>query len=324
MLQAVEKRIEKDADYHRALVTGGAGFIGSHLVDGLVKRGFDVTVLDDLSTGRMENLSSCLERIRFVRGGIRDKATVEDSLRHVDSVFHLAAIASVPYSVEHPKTTYEINVNGTTSLLEASSKSSVKKFIYASTSAVYGDPEYLPIDESHPLNPISPYAESKLKAEQLCEEYQESCGLKTVILRPFNVYGPRQTGNQYAGVIIRFVERLLEGQPPIIYGDGLQTRDFIYVEDAVRALILASKNKEATGRIFNVASGLPTSINELAQLLIDMFDIDGIEPMHVGAREGDIRHSYAETKRAKTHLGFEARITLREGLSSLLGSGRHA
>jgi len=324
MLQAVEKRIEKDAEYYRVLVTGGAGFIGSHLVDGLVERGFDVTVLDDLSTGRLENLSSCLEGIRFVRGSIRDKADVEFALRHVDSVFHLAAVASVPYSVEHPAATYEINVNGTTSLLESSSKSSVEKFIYVSTSAVYGDPKYLPIDENHPLSPISPYAESKLKAEQLCEEYQESCGLKTVILRPFNVYGPRQMSNQYAGVIIRFFDRLREGQPPIIYGDGLQTRDFVYVEDAVRALILASKNKEAIGRIFNVASGLPTSINQLAQLLIDMFDVDGIEPMHVGAREGDIRHSYAETREAKTRLGFEARITLREGLSRLLGLSRHA
>jgi len=323
MLQAVEERTEKDISRYRVLVTGGAGFIGSHLVDELVKRGFDVVVLDDFSIGSVENLSGCIEKIHLVQGDIRDKATVEDSLRCVDLVFHLAAIASVPYSVEHPEVTNEINVNGTTNLLEASS-SSVDKFVYVSTSAVYGDPEYLPIDENHPLNPISPYAESKLKTEQLCEEYQESCGLKIVILRPFNVYGPRQTSNQYAGVIVRFIERLLEGQPPIIYGDGLQTRDFIYVEDAARALILASQNKEATGRIFNVASGLPTSINQLAQLLIDMFDIDGIEPMHIVARKGDIRHSYSETKEAKTHLGFEARITLREGLSSLLGLSRHA
>ena len=323
MLQAVEEKIEKDTDYG-VLVTGGAGFIGSHLVDELVKRGFDVTVLDDLSTGRVENLSSCLERIRFVRGDIRDKGNVEFALRDVDSVFHLAAIASVPYSVEHPEATFEININGTTSVLESSSRSSVEKVVYVSSSAVYGDPKYLPVDESHPLSPISPYAESKLKAEQLCKEYQESCGLRAVILRPFNVYGPRQTSNQYAGVIIRFIERLREGRPPIIYGDGLQTRDFIYVEDAVRALILASQNEEAAGRIFNVASGLPTSISQLAQLLIDMFDIDRIEPLHVGAREGDIRHSYAETKEAKTHLGFEARVSLREGLSSLLGWSRHA
>ena len=323
MLQAVEEKIEKDTDYG-VLVTGGAGFIGSHLVDELVKRRFHVTVLDDLSTGRVENLSSCLERIRFVRGDIRDKGNVEFALRDVDSVFHLAAIASVPYSVEHPEATYEININGTTSLLESSSRSSVKKLVYVSSSAVYGDPKYLPIDENHPLSSISPYAESKLKTEQLCKEYQESYGLKTVILRPFNVYGPRQTSNQYAGVIISFIERLREGRPPIIYGDGLQTRDFIYIEDAVRALILASQNEEAAGRIFNVASGLPTSINQLAQLLIDMFDIDRIEPIHVGAREGDIRHSYAETKEAKTHLGFEAQISLREGLSSLLGLSRHA
>ncbi len=323
MLQAVEEKIEKDTDYG-VLVTGGAGFIGSHLVDELVKRGVHVAVLDDLSTGRVENLSSCLERIRFVRGDICDKGNVKFALRNVDSVFHLAAIASVPYSVEHPEATYGTNVNGTTSLLEASSRSSVRKFIYVSTSAVYGDPEYLPIDENHPLNPISPYAESKQKAEQLCKEHEESSGLKTVILRPFNVYGPRQTGNQYAGVIVRFIDRLLERQPPIIYGDGLQTRDFIYVEDAVRALIFASQNEEATGRIFNVASGLPTSINQLAQLLVDMFGIDGVEPMHVGAREGDIRHSYADTKEAKTHLGFEAKITLREGLSSLLGLSKHA
>ncbi|MDH5795529.1 MAG: GDP-mannose 4,6-dehydratase [Candidatus Bathyarchaeota archaeon] len=305
------------------MVTGGAGFIGSHLVEGLVERGFEVSVVDDLSTGRIENLSSCLARIRFVRGDIRDKATLAGSVQHVDSVLHLAAIASVPYSVEHPEATCEVNVDGTRNLLDAS-LFSADRFVYVSSSAVYGDPEYLPVDEDHPLRPISPYAESKLKAEQICREYQESYGLKATILRPFNVYGPRQSNNQYAGVIAKFIERLREGSPPIIYGDGLQTRDFVYVVDAARASILAMQSDEAAGRIINIATGVPTTINHLAQLLVEMLGVGGIEPHHLGARQGDIRHSYADTREARTRLGFETQISLKEGLSSLLEWAKHA
>jgi len=307
----------------RVLVTGGAGFIGSHLVEGLVERGFEVSVVDDLSTGRIENLSSCLARIRLVRGDIRDKATLAGSVQHVDSVLHLAAIASVPYSVEHPEETYEVNVDGTRNLLDVS-LGSADRFVYVSSSAVYGDPEYLPVDEDHPLRPISPYAESKLKAEQICTEYQESYGLKATILRPFNVYGPRQSSNQYAGVIAKFIERLREGSPPIIYGDGLQTRDFVYVVDAARALILALQSDEAAGRIINIAAGVPTTVNQLAQLLVEMLGVEGIEPQHVGGRQGDIKHSYADVREAKIYLGFEPRITLKEGLSSLLEWAKHA
>lgn len=312
-----------DKCHCRVLVTGGAGFIGSHLVEGLVERGFEVSVVDDLSTGRIENLSSCLARIRFVRGDIRDKATLAGSVQHVDSVLHLAAIASVPYSVEHPEATYEVNVDGTRNLLDAS-LFSADRFVYVSSSAVYGDPEYLPVDEDHPLRPISPYAESKIKAEQICREYQESYGLKATILRPFNVYGPRQSNNQYAGVIAKFIERLREGSPPIIYGDGLQTRDFVYVVDAARASILAMQSDEAAGRIINIATGVPTTINHLAQLLVEMLGVGGIEPHHLGARQGDIRHSYADTREARTRLGFETQISLKEGLSSLLEWAKHA
>jgi UDP-glucose 4-epimerase len=176
----------------------------------------------------------------------------------------------------------------------------------------------LPIDEKHPTKPISPYAESKLKAERICRDFQEAHGLKTTVLRPFNVYGPGMRSDQYGGVVARFIERLRLGKPPIIYGDGEQTRDFIHVEDAVRAMILALDNEETAGRTFNVATGTPTSINRLAQLLIDLFGAKGIKPKHRKPRIGDVKYSYADIREAKAILGFEPKISLRDGLSTLL------
>ncbi len=305
----------------RVLVTGGAGFIGSHLTEELVIEGFEVTVLDDLSTGRAENLSGCSKnaKVSFILGDIRKKAVIDNAIsQHTNAIFHLAAKASVPYSVEHPRVTNEVNVYGTRNLLEACVHKGVEKLIYVSSASVYGDPEYLPIDESHPLKPLSPYAESKLKAEQICREFQEAYGLKITILRPFNVYGPRQRNDQYSGVITKFIKQLKQGKPPIIFGDGFQTRDFIHVSDVVRAFILAYKSKSAIGRIFNVATGVPTPINQLANLLQDLFRTEGIKPLHVAQREADIKHSYADIKEAKTFLGFEPRITLKEGLANLL------
>jgi len=312
--------------FGRVLVTGGAGFIGSHLVDTLVESSVKPTVLDDLSTGRMKNLANNLknQRINFVEGDIRTKSTADCVLDQREVVFHLAAITSVPFSVEHPEVTHEVNVDGTRNLLEVCLRRGVERFVYVSTSAVYGDPKYLPIDEEHPLDPISPYAESKLKAERLCIEFQEVYGLEVTILRPFNVYGPRQRNDQYAGVIAKFIERLRGGQPPVIYGDGLQTRDFIYVTDAVRALLLASESDDAVGKIFNVATGVSTTILELAQLLMEMLGADGVRPELASGRQGDIRHSYADIGRARSRLGFEPQVALKEGLSKLLGSHKYA
>jgi len=303
------------------LVTGGAGFIGSHLVDELISEGFEVTVLDNLSTGRLDNIKHHLEnkKFRFVEGDVRDGKVVEEALEGVDAVFHLAAITSVPYSVNHPRVTYQVNVNGTRNLLEACLRSSVERFIYLSTCAVYGEPEYLPVDEKHPTNPISPYADSKLKAEQACIEFQEANGLKTIVLRPFNIYGSRQRNDFYGGVIANFIERLREGKPPIIYGDGKQTRDFIYVGDAVKAFMTALNRNDAVGRTFNIATGIPTSINYLALLLIKLFQAEGIKPQHTSPRQGDIKHIYADIEAAKHSLGFKPRVSLKEGLTSLIG-----
>lgn len=311
----------------KVLVTGGAGFIGSHLVDELVRSGFGVTVIDNLSTGREANFSGHLagRKIRFLRGDVLDRDVVDEAIsRDVDVIFHLAAITSVPFSVEYPRITHEVNVDGTRSILEAGLRTGVERFIFVSSCAVYGEPEYLPIDEGHPLKPMSPYAESKLEAEEVCTEYHEAYGLEVTILRPFNVYGPRQRNDQYSGVIAKFIERLREGKSPVIYGDGLQTRDFIHIADTVRAIMLASKTSDAEGGVFNVATGIPTSINELAQLLIDISRSRNIEPKNAAAREGDIRHSYADITKAGKHLGFEPKIPLKEGLANLLGPWRHA
>jgi len=304
--------------YKKVLVTGGAGFIGSHLVDELVKEDFKVTVLDNLSTGRIENIKHHLEKILFVKGDIRDKKNVEEALEGVEVVFHLAAITSVPYSVKHPKITYEVNVDETKNLLETCLRGNVEKIIYLSTCAVYGEPEYLPVDEKHPTNPISPYAESKLKAEQVCMRFQEDYGLKTTVLRPFNIYGSRQRNDCYGGVIASFIERLRRGKPPLIYGNGKQTRDFIYVKDAVKAFMAALNRNDAIGRTFNIATGIPTSINQLAQLLIDLFEAEEIKPQHTNPRQGDIKHIYANIEEAKHRLGFEPRVSLKEGLSTLI------
>jgi len=308
----------------RVLVTGGAGFIGSHLVDALIGKGIRkecaVTILDDLSTGSASNLGDGLKssRVRFVEGDVRDRVLVEEAMKRVETVFHLAAVTSVPYSVKHPEETFEVNVDGTRNLLEASLHGDVDRFVYVSTCAVYGEPRYLPVDEKHPLRPISPYAESKLRAEEACMEFQRAQGLKITVLRPFNVYGSRQRRDQYGGVISQFIERIRDGKPPVIFGDGSQTRDFVYVSDVLKAFILAVESEVAVGRVFNVASGVPTSISDLARLVIDLCGVRDVEPVHAGERQGDIRNSYADINEARTCLGFEPQVSLREGLSTLI------
>ena len=305
--------------YNRILVTGGAGFIGSHLVDELVKEGFEVTVFDDLSTGRIENIRHHLEKgkIRFIEGDVCGRKDVEEALEGVEVVFHLAAITSVPYSIRHPKVTYEVNVDGTRNLLEACLHGNVERFIYVSSCAVYGEPEYLPIDEGHPTNPISPYAESKLRAEELCMKFHEDYGLKTTILRLFNVYGPRMRGGQYGGVIMSFFERLMIGEPPVIYGDGGQSRDFVHVLDVVSAAMLAFRSDRAVGEVFNVGSGVAVSIADLASLVMELFGVKGVEPIYMPARIGDVRYSCADIGKLRM-LGYEPRFHIRNGLSSLL------
>lgn len=304
----------------RVLVTGGAGFIGSHLIDELVKRGHEVTVLDSLSTGKLENIRAHLNRssFRFINGDIRDERAVRGASKSVKSLFHLAAITSVPFSIENPEITLEVNLSGTRNLLEIGASAHLERFVYVSTCAVYGNPLYLPVDEKHPTSPESPYATSKLRAEQECVELGEKFGFRTIILRLFNVYGPRQRRGDYGGVIAHFVNKLRNNEPPIIYGDGSQTRDFIHVNDVIKAFMQALNDTSTSKAIvFNIGSGEPTSINELAQLLMDLLGSKQTKPKHLVARRGDIRHSYANIKKAEEILKFKPKISLKQGLSTL-------
>lgn len=255
------------------LVTGGAGFIGSHLVDRLVDLGYNVRILDNLSTGSVDNIKLHLNssQVDFVRGDIRDKSLVQGCLRDIDVVVHLAAIVSVPFSVSNPDLTFDVNVKGTDVLLDLCEKLSVDKFVFASSCAVYGDPKYLPVNEDSQTVPLSPYAKSKLVGEHHCLERK---GLKSVVLRFFNVYGCRQGLSEYSGVITRFLDCIRHRAPLVVFDDGLQTRDFVNVADVVDAILASFENVAAEGNVINVGSGKATSINELATTLLKMSGAD--------------------------------------------------
>jgi len=297
-------------------VTGGAGFIGSHLVDRLIDEGFEVVVLDDFSTGSLENLRLHVGKDNFhiVKGDVRNRVDVKKAVEDVDYIFHLAAIVSVELSIKNPVLVEEVNVGGTLNLLEESLSLDLKKFVYVSSCAVYGNPKYLPIDEEHPTKPLSPYGVSKLTAEHYCKVFYRIYGLKTVCLRLFNVYGPRQAVGPYSGVIAKFVDRLKNGKPPIIYGDGKQTRDFIFVEDVVDACLRAMDSKKCVGEVVNIGSGIETSINELAQVISRLFGIEEVKPVYAESRVGEIRRSCADISKAKKLLEFKSKISLEEGL----------
>jgi len=307
-------------EYSRILVTGGAGFIGSHLVDKLLDEGFQVTVLDDLSTGTLENLSGHMhdEDFHFVKGDVCNSEIVRQVVKDVDAVFHEAAIASVTPSLEDPVFIDHVNVDGTLNLLSASLNSHVKRFVYASSCAVYGDSGMLPYNEQLTPSPLSPYAASKVSAESYCKAFYKAYGLETVSLRLFNVYGLRQSYGPYAGVITIFVNRLLNGEPPTIYGDGEQTRDFVYVSDVVKANVLALKSKNTVGEVLNIGSGKATSINKLVQTLVKIVGKEGVKPIHLAPRRGDIRHSCADIHKARSILGYEPKVSLREGLAEIV------
>ena len=256
------------------LVTGGAGFIGSHLVKELVKSGYSVRVLDNLSNGSLENIRDVFDSIEFIKGDIRDKSIVEDALKGVEAVVHLAALIDVAESVEKPELYLDVNVNGTFNLAKASRN--VSAFIFASTCAVYGEPVKVPIGEDHPLNPKSPYAATKIAGEAFVQAYGNLYGYRPVILRFFNVYGPRQS-KAYAGVITEFVKRATRGEPPIIFGDGEQTRDFVHVKDVTKAIIKALDSDNASG-IYNIGSGVAITINDLAHLILKLAGKNNVEP----------------------------------------------
>lgn len=306
------------------LVSGGAGFIGSHLVEKLLSEDYEVFVVDNLFSGRVENLNLRSPKVHFLKGDIRDKAAVSKTLKNVEYVFHLAAIIDVPFSISNPSMVNDVNVNGTLNLLnESMNYGNIKRFIYASSCSVYGEPVYLPIDESHPTNPLSPYAVSKLAAEKYCQVFNEVYGLATVCLRFFNVYGPRQDFSHYSNVISNFIRDLRSGKAPVIFGDGLQTRDFVYVDDVVDCMLKTLLSKGCVGETINVGSGVETSIRKLADLLISMFNLNGVRPENREPRKGDIKRSWANIEKAKRVLGYEPKFSLEAGLKKLLSSSVH-
>lgn len=300
----------------KILITGGAGFIGSNLTENLISIGEEIRILDNLYSGSLDNIEDFRGNasLEFLEGDLRNVEDVRRAVKGVDAVFHEGAITSVPESVEKPQLTEEVNVGGTENLLEISSSENVERLVFASTCAVYGEVSDLPIGEDTELSPDSPYAESKLKAEKKCKRYNEKGDLETVILRYFNVYGPRQGGSEYAGVITKFAERLEEGKSPIIYGDGEQSRDFVHVDDVVRANLLALEGEGITGDAFNVGSGKSTSINELCRVMSDVFGREELEPKYRDERPGDIRHSESDLSKVRNSLGFSPRISLRMGI----------
>ncbi len=302
--------------FQSALVTGGAGFIGSHIVEALVSKGVRVAVVDDLSTGHKRNLESLLPAITFYEGDIRDAKLLAKAAAGVEVVFHEAAVVSVPLSVERPVESAEVNEIGTLQVLEAARRQGCRRVVLASSSAVYGDDPGLPKDENMTPRPQSPYAVQKLVNEHYAGLYTSLYGLETVGLRYFNVFGPRQDpSSPYSGVISLFMDRAAGERQPVIYGDGQQTRDFIFVGDVVRANLLAASAEAAAGQIFNVGRGEAIAVNMLWRRVADLAGID-LEPAYATPREGDIRHSLATITKAREALAFNPQTSLTDGLKA--------
>ena len=299
------------------LVTGGAGFIGSNIVETLVAQGKSVRVLDNFSTGRRENVEPFLDDIELVEGDLRQPKDVGRAVEGVRYVLHQGAIPSVPLSVDDPISTNEANVTGTLNLLVAARDAGVKRLVFASSSSVYGDAPELPKHEGMPLDPLSPYAVSKLIGEHYCRLFNDLYGFGTVALRYFNVFGPRQDpSSAYAAVVPKFIECLLQGEPPEIYGDGLQSRDFTYVADTVRANLLACEAPPgAAGKVFNIACHQQVTVLDLFHMIREAVGAAGIEPRHAAPRAGDVKHSFADISRARELLGYEPEWSLRDGLA---------
>lgn len=297
----------------QALVTGGAGFVGSHVVAGLIAQGTRVRVLDNLSTGQELNLSD--SHVEFVAGDIRDPEVLSGAMQGVRWVFHQAAMVSVPASMDDPLGCYEVNLQGTLRVLWAAHQAGVQRVVVASSAAVYGEAS-VPVEEESPKRPLSPYASSKLAMEQAAQLFTRAYGLPTVCLRYFNAYGPRQRPDSpYAAVIPAFIGAMLEGRPATIHGEGDQSRDFVYIGDVVRANLLAAERPEATGGVFNIGSGVSVTILELAGFLQGLFP-QAPAPIHGPSREGDIRFSKAVMDRAAQALGYRPEVGMLEGLRS--------
>lgn len=307
--------------FDRVLVTGGAGFIGSHTVDALLENGMHVSVLDNLSTGSLDNLRRWRKdpRFHFKKASVVSYRSVESATRNVDGIIHLAAVVSPNISLRKPEITDKVNVVGTLTVLRAGLKNQVKRVVFASSSSVYGNPPVVPTPETAPLDPITPYGVSKLAGEKYCRVFCRFFDLSTVSLRYFNVYGERQSSNPYSGAIAIFTERLKKGLRPRIFGRGHQTRDFVHVSDVVKANLLALGTGKGAGEAFNIGTGRAISISELLHLLAELNGKAKLSPTFSQPRRGDIMHSCANIAKARKLLGFEPKVTLRQGLDLLVG-----
>lgn len=302
----------------RALVTGGAGFIGSHIATRLVATGHSVRVLDDLSSGRKENLAHVASEVELVVGDVRDARKLAELSAGCEVVFHEAAIVSVPYSVEHPFETHDVNIEGTLNVLQAARTQGVRRVVFACSAAVYGEEPEQPKVETMRAAPVAPYGVEKITGEQYLYCWSRLYGVETVSLRYFNVFGPRQDpSSAYSGVISIFVDRILRGAPITIFGDGEQYRDFVYVDNVVDANMAAATRPNVSGRAYNVGCGQKTSLNQLAAMLGRIAGRD-VRPSHAEPRAGDIRESLADISRARAELGYEPKVGAEEGLRRLV------
>jgi nucleoside-diphosphate-sugar epimerase len=306
----------------QALVTGGAGFIGSHLAATLVERGWGVRVLDSFATGHRENLAGVERDVEVFEGDLRDADACERACRGAEVIFHMGALGSVPRSLDDPLTTHAANVTGTLNLLVGARKHGARRLVFSSSSSVYGDTPVLPKVETMPPGPRSPYAASKLAGEEYCRAFSRTMGLDTVVLRYFNVFGPRQDPeSQYAAVIPRFIAALLRGDPPVIYGDGLQSRDFTYVSNVVDANLKAADAPGVAGEVFNIACGEQITVLDVLKRIAEQLG-KPCRPDFQPPRPGDVKHSCAAIEAARRALGYEPRVFFNEGLQRTLGAYR--
>jgi UDP-glucose 4-epimerase len=303
----------------RILVTGGAGFIGSHLAEKLVQLGNEVIVYDNFSNGSYDNINELFNKgeLTLIKGDITNTQNIHSSLKGVEGVVHLAAIVSVTESIKNPETVFDVNVGGTLRLLDACVKQRVRRFIFASSAAIYGNASP-PLSETSQIKPISPYGASKAASEMFCHAYGESYDLETVVLRFMNVYGPRQTPGPYAGVISKFAQAIGKGSPLLVYGDGKQSRDFVYVSDVVDAIALSLNSKRGNHEILNVGTGNPTTVNQLAKIFRNLSGRTDYPIRHVEARKGEVRFSYADIRKARKLLRYDPKVALNEGVTKFV------
>lgn len=297
-----------------SLITGGAGFIGSNMVRFLLEKGLSVRVLDNFETGKKENLAEIADEIEIIEGDIRDNDIVKQAVKDVDVVYHLAALGSVPRSIKDPVTTHDVNVTGIFNMLNQSRAAGVKRFVFASSSSVYGQSPVLPQHEKLPLAPISPYGATKAIGEIYCRAFYETYGLETICLRYYNIFGPRQDpSSQYAAAIPLFVSALLGDQRPTIFDDGEQSRGFTYIENVIQANWLAAQAPETHGEAVNISTSNAVTVNTVIKVIADLLGKD-IAPVYAPPREGDIKHSLADVSYAKEVIGYQPLVTFEEGI----------